>query len=350
MLFKRKEIWYYRFRIKGKSVYRSAGTGDKEEARAIEAQAYLEALTPVLVSSAEEKRTYLWQDAVIRWLKESENKSIETEKFHLRWLSPYLHNMTLCSITTEVIETLIEAKLKEAGTTRCNRTTGIVRAILNKSCKQWKWIDSTPYVRQFKENNARLRWLTRDEAEKLAAELQPHSRSMMLFTLSTGLRSSNVTGLEWSQVDMRNKIAWIHGDQSKNGKPIRIPLNQDALDVLQEQLGGHDTRVFSYQGKPVQQVSTKAWRKAKERAGIEDFCWHGLRHTWASWHVQAGTPLNVLQELGGWSDYKMVLRYAHLAPEHLSEYANKVLSSKNKSGANVVQMTKTDNVIKLKFG
>jgi integrase len=47
-----------------------------------------------------------------------------------------------------------------------------------------------------------------------------------------------------------------------------------------------------------------------------------LRHTWASWHVQNGTPLNVLQELGGWSSYEMVQRYAHLAPEHLSEYAN----------------------------
>ena len=348
MLFKRKEIWHYRFRIKGKPIYKSTGTSDKEEARVIEAQAYVEALKPVITKA--EKQEYIWQDAVIRWLNESENKSIETEKIHLRWLSPYLDNMYLSSITTDVIEELIEAKLKEAGTARCNRTTGIVRAILNKARKQWQWIDSTPYVRQFKENNARLRWLTRDEAERLAAELLPHSRAMMLFTLSTGLRASNVTGLEWSQVDMQNKIAWIHGDQSKNGKPIRIPLNQDALDILQEQKGGHDTRVFSYQGQPIQQVSTKAWRKAKERAGIEDFCWHGLRHTWASWHVQAGTPLNVLQELGGWSDYKMVLRYAHLAPEHLSEYANKVLSDKNKSGANVVQIAKTDNVIKLKFG
>ena len=46
-----------------------------------------------------------------------------------------------------------------------------------------------------------------------------------------------------------------------------------------------------------------------------------MRHTWASWHIQSGTPFHVLQELGGWSSYEMVLRYAHLAPEHLSEYA-----------------------------
>jgi integrase len=147
---------------------------------------------------------------------------------------------------------------------------------------------------------------------------------MMLFTLSTGLRKSNVTGLEWNQVDMQNRIAWIHGDQSKNGKPIRIPLNQDALSILRQQIGKHHKFVFAYNGKPILKASTLAWRNALDRAGIDNVCWHGLRHTWASWHVQAGTPLNVLQELGGWSDYKMVLRYSHLAPEHLAEHANRL--------------------------
>jgi integrase len=52
--------------------------------------------------------------------------------------------------------------------------------------------------------------------------------------------------------------------------------------------------------------------------------WHDLRHTWASWHVQNGTPLHVLQELGDWSDIKMVLRYAHLGGQHLQEYAGNV--------------------------
>jgi site-specific recombinase XerD len=55
----------------------------------------------------------------------------------------------------------------------------------------------------------------------------------------------------------------------------------------------------------------------RRRAGIKGFRWHDLRHAWASWHVQAGTPLNVLQELGGWASYEMLLRYAHLSAEHL---------------------------------
>ena len=72
------------------------------------------------------------------------------------------------------------------------------------------------------------------------------------------------------------------------------------------------------------QVGTKAWRAAVARAGIEDFRWHDLRHTWASWHVQHGTPLYALQELGGWSDTEMVRRYAHLSSDHLSDYAQRM--------------------------
>jgi integrase len=69
-------------------------------------------------------------------------------------------------------------------------------------------------------------------------------------------------------------------------------------------------------------ANTKAWRKALKRTGIEDFRWHDLRHTRASWHIQNGTPLHVLKELGGWADLSMVLRYAHLSSRHLEEYAN----------------------------
>ncbi|MDD5460756.1 MAG: tyrosine-type recombinase/integrase [Methylococcales bacterium] len=54
---------------------------------------------------------------------------------------------------------------------------------------------------------------------------------------------------------------------------------------------------------------------------ITDFRWHDLRHTWASWHIQNGTPLHILKELGGWTDLGMVLRYAHLSSQHLEEYA-----------------------------
>jgi len=79
-----------------------------------------------------------------------------------------------------------------------------------------------------------------------------------------------------------------------------------------------------FRGNPVVQVNTKAWKNALKRSGIENFRWHDLRHTWASWHVQDGTPLNVLQELGGGESIEMVRRYAHLNADHLSKYVDAV--------------------------
>lgn len=91
--------------------------------------------------------------------------------------------------------------------------------------------------------------------------------------------------------------------------------------MLVRQVGKHPVRVFTYNGKPVARANTLAWRQALKRAGIEDFRWHDLRHTWASWLVQHGTPLYVVQEMGAWKSEGMVRRYAHLAPAHLAEHA-----------------------------
>ncbi len=78
--------------------------------------------------------------------------------------------------------------------------------------------------------------------------------------------------------------------------------------------------MFVYHGRPVYQTVTEAWRKALRRARISDFRWHDLRHTWASWHVQRGTPLQVLKELGGWETLEMVQRYTHLSADYLTQW------------------------------
>ena len=147
---------------------------------------------------------------------------------------------------------------------------------------------------------------------------------LAIFSLATGLRAANVTGLEWSQVDEERKLCWVHPDQAKARKAIAVPLNAEALAIVRKQTGIHPTHVFSFRGKPIVQVSTKAWYGALKRVGIQNFRWHDLRHTWASWHVQQGTPLFVLQELGGWESAEMVRRYAHLAANHLAPFADRL--------------------------
>jgi integrase len=174
----------------------------------------------------------------------------------------------------------------------------------------------------FELSCAESKAVLQDEANYLLYQLPEHLADMARFTLATGLRESNVTGLEWSQIDLQRRCAWIYAEQSKGKKAIAVPLNDDAISVIRAQIGKHETNVFTYKGESVAVANTKAWRNALKRAGIDDFRWHDLRHTWASWHVQNGTPLHVLKELGGWSDLAMVLRYAHLSSDHLAQYAN----------------------------
>jgi integrase len=82
----------------------------------------------------------------------------------------------------------------------------------------------------------------------LLNELPDHLNAMARFTLATGLRESNVTGLQWSQLDMQRRCAWIHADQAKAEKAIGVPLNDEALTVIRQQIGNKSAsmiRTFS---------------------------------------------------------------------------------------------------------
>ncbi|KGV35940.1 phage integrase family protein [Burkholderia pseudomallei MSHR4012] len=76
--------------------------------------------------------------------------------------------------------------------------------------------------------------------------------------------------------------------------------------------------------KLIRQIDKRDFARACRATGMVDFHWYDLRHTWASWHVQHGTPLMVLKELGGWETIAMVQKYAHLAPSHLAQHAGTV--------------------------
>ena len=94
---------------------------------------------------------------------------------------------------------------------------------------------------------------------------------MAAFSLATGLRAANVTGLQWQQVDLTRALACVHPDQAKARRAIAVPLNGEAMALLRKQVGKHPTYVFSYKGALITQVSTKACYAALGRAGIVDF-------------------------------------------------------------------------------
>jgi integrase len=268
-----------------------------------------------------------WPDAAVRWIteKKREGKPVDNDLSTLRWLDTHLRRLTLCQIDSACINRLIVAKAAEVDSNATvNRMLALVRAILRKADKPWGVLTSGAPVKLLREPKRRIRWLSHDEARTLLTELPEHLAAMAGFSLATGLRAGNVLGLEWSQIDMARRVAWVHPDQAKAGQAIPVPLNGGAVAVLRLQVGKHPTRVFTYQGQPIGQHNTKAWKKALGRAGIKDFRWHDLRHTWASWHIQAGTDLEQLRQLGGWSNLEMVLKYAHLNPKHLASAADNI--------------------------
>lgn len=334
---KRGSVWWIDFTTpSGERVRRSAETGNKAEATELHDRLKAEAWRRDKLDVAP-RRT--WNDAVVRWCQEQSHKATaEEDKSKLRWLDPYLGGKELDTINRDMIEGITRAKLADqCSNATVNRTLALIRSILRKAVREWQWLDRAPSVRMLKEPTRRVRYLTHEEADRLLAELPPHLRDMAAFSLASGLRAANVTGLRWSAVDLERRLAWVHPDEAKARKAIPVPLNGEAVSILQKQIGRHREVVFTFKGKPVEQLSTAAWYKALKRAGIERFRWHDLRHTWASWHVQSGTPLHVLQELGGWASYTMVQRYAHLAADHLAPWADRLATAVGNRGTNPAQ-------------
>ncbi|WP_254600257.1 site-specific integrase [Burkholderia contaminans] len=322
----------------GPPVQGSTGTRDKAQAQEFHDRLKVDLWNQARLGT---KPRHSWNDAVVRYVGERAGlASLETSKIHLRWLDRHLSGVALADIDRNRVDAIALAKRQEPRTVRTRhgivetdravsdgtvrRVIGVLKSVLNAAV-EWEWLERAPVTKRAKIVSKRIRWLTPAEAERLLAELPAHLADMARFSLETGLRRANVTGLRWSQVDLARRVAWIHPDQAKARKAITVPLSETAIAVLRRQHTNPRApecadSVFTYRGRPVYQTATAAWAKALQRAGLSDFRWHDLRHTWASWHVQRGTPLQVLKELGGWETMEMVQRYAHLSADHLAQW------------------------------
>ena len=318
-------IWQISLRTPGgKRFRRTAGTADRREAQELHDKLKHELWRQEKLG---EKPKRLWDEACIRWIQENQGKkSLDSDKIKIRLL-PELRGLLLEDISRDLIHSVVNRKTC-SGSTK-NRYFALIRAILNKCVNEWDWLDKAPKLKLHKEPKKRIRWLYPEEAQRLVNALDglPYMQHLVIFSLATGLRQANVLNLKWEQIDLRRQVAWIYPDQAKAGKAIGVPLNHTAMQVLMDR-----PRVSAYvfthsKGARVKSISSRVWREALDRAGIEDFRWHDLRHTWASWLVQNGTPLAALKEMGGWESVEMVQRYAHLAPEHLSQHARLIDSS-----------------------
>lgn len=281
-----------------------------------------------------ERPVVTWDQAVVEWVEAHGHlDTLELRKAQLRVASKYFAGKPIESIDRAAMED-VGKKIARTGVTDAtvNRYLGAISAVLGHAVKRGH-MKTKPPVPKRREAGKRLLWATHEQAQKLIAALPTHLTGLVRFSLATGVRKHNGTHLEWSQVDLSRRIAWIEAEQAKAGKLIALQLNDEAIAVLQQQRGKHRRWVFPYRGNPMDNPAQDAYKIAVRAAGLPaEFDWHSLRHTWASWHVQNGTPLAVLMQLGGWASYAMVLRYAHLAPSHLAAYAGNAFPTGHKTG------------------
>jgi len=333
----------------GKRIRCSLGTKNKQQAQEAAAKVATDYWRQKQLG---EQPSTTWDAAALAWLEEHQHlKSLAEVKRVLKWLTQHLRGLALQEITLAKIQAVAKARREHpanswdiaravaAGRTppaprptspaTLNRHMAQLSAVLNFA-RQRGWLATVPYIPKAKEPPGRVDWLTRQQAAALLDELPKHLEVMARFALATGLRESNVRLLRWSQVDIAQAVCWHESGETKSGRAHRTELNADALRVLAEQRGKHSVWVFPVPKRkgselvadePTSKISNHAWRKACVRAGLPTLRFHDLRHTWASWHRQAGTPDPVLQALGGWASQAMVQRYGHLGPSHLAEWA-----------------------------
>ncbi len=149
-----------------------------------------------------------------------------------------------------------------------------------------------------------------------------HLTPAVLLSMNTGLRRGELLALRWTSVDLKGKQITIEGSTAKTAQTRHVPLNAEALEVLRK---WHEQAPASERVIPIDTGFKTAWAHLLERAHIEHFRWHDLRHHFASRLVQAGVPLNTVRELLGHASMAMTLRYAHLAPDQKQEAVDKLV-------------------------
>ncbi|AZY52798.1 tyrosine-type recombinase/integrase [Bordetella avium] len=315
----------------------SAGTTDRKAA-----QEYHDRLKADLWRQAKlgEMPDKDFEDAAVRFLRETVGqRDYATKQRHVAFWREKFAGRSIRSLTSDdIVDALPTHRIhqKKAPTpltgATLNRYLSTIRRMLNL-CVDWDWLDKAPKLPVYYEPDVRVRW---EPPEVIAALIDamtmPWMQDAALVAVMTGMRESEQFGLRPRQVDLSLRATHVTSDNAKSGRARSVPLNDAAYDVLERRLKTATNWVFTRdngEGVRIQEHDKRIFNRACKAVGIEDFHWHDLRHTWASWHVQGvmngvSTPLMVLKELGGWETIQMVQKYAHLAPSHLADYAGNV--------------------------
>jgi len=251
----------------------------------------------------------------------TEQKAFGSKKGFAKILVDEFGNLPIRRFGTRLIEEFRTRKLTEGKKpATVNRYMATLKHMFAKAV-EWELLDEDTLKRvrrakQLQENNRRLRYLSGEEGQELIEACRPHLRPIVIAALNSGMRKEELLSLEWEKhIDLRHGFILL--DVTKNGERRQIPITS----MLRETLQGIVRRVgvpyvfVDRDGKRFKDVKT-AFHGALRRAGIKDFRFHDLRHTFASHLVMGGVDLATIKDLLGHKDFKMTLRYSHLAPAH----------------------------------
>jgi integrase len=277
-----------------------------------------------------ERKAYLFDEAAIAFLKShTEKRDYRSKVQHIRFWRTHFGGMALCSLTTEAIGNALPTHRRSqygkarplSGATK-NRYLATLSKLLN-DCVRRGWLDVSPYIEKFAEAPIREVIMTPSQAVVFLSALpEGWMRDVCAFALATGMRAGEILSLEWAQVQIERRLVSVLASKAKSGSSRPVPLNDDALAVILRRQGLNERHVFARIDKPAAEIDRRPFSKAAKAAGLPaGFRFHDLRHSWASAHAVAGTPLLTLQRLGGWKTLAMLNRYAHLSADDLAQYA-----------------------------
>ena len=318
------KIWYAEITdARGQRVRRSTGTTDKREAEELEAKWRSEARRERLFG---ERPPITFEELAIAYLKQMRDKrSIQRDKDAIKRLRESFAGRNMNQLDAGAINGYKERRARDGmspGTV--NRELAVLSSAINYANRELgHQITNVVTGRKHRGLTHRVRWITREEAmnliEACRASRNDQLADFVVMGLNTGMRKQEILGLEWSRVDLANRMLYLRPEDTKGKRRLGIPINATVRSVLtarlEERMRSNNPSpwVFHRQGKRIGDI-TNGFRLACQRAGLDDFHPHDLRHTCAAWLVSAGIPLSEVRDLLGHSSVIVTERYAHLCP------------------------------------
>ena len=319
-LYKRGNVYWFDFQINETRYRKSTGKTKRRDAEDV-FHAERERAKMAELVGIQKIKAYKLVDLAEEYLKWAERqRSYKDKKRCIRQLVEVFGNRDMKDLNTREIEQWQSRRLKYNKPSTVNRLLATLKHMVNKGTQWGMASDSVlKQVRNVKllpENNRRLRFLSIEECQRLIECCHKDLKPIVVVALNTGMRRGEIFGLKWEQVDLSHGFILL--DVTKNGERREIPINTTLEYLFKEMLQRSIASKYVFAGKtgkPLTDIKT-GFHTALRKAGIHDFRFHDLRHTFASQLVMAGIDITSVKELLGHKSLTMTMRYSHLSPGH----------------------------------